>query len=116
MRNSQRRKESYSDLSDATGQSVCKRVPEPCSQLASWTCLVIFIVPQFIPFCVCPVVSHSLHFLPLARLALSSPTSGGESFVSANGGERSAALLTQTQSSPLPPLFLRGMYSVCKVS
>lgn len=77
----------------------CNPAAEARSQLVSWTCLLIFIVPQFIQFCVWPVVSHNLQFLPLAPLGLSSPTS----FVPANEGKRFSALPNQNQSSALPP-------------
>ena len=40
--------------------SFWKRAPKVCCQPGSWPCLLSFLVPRFIRFCVCPVVSHSL--------------------------------------------------------
>lgn len=61
-----------------------KHVPEACCQLGSWPFLLIFLVSQFIWFCVCPVISPSPQFLPWAQSGLSSPTS----FVLASYGKR----------------------------
>ena len=77
-----------------------KRAPEACCQLGSWPCLLIFLVSQFIRFCVCPVISHSLQFLPWAQLGLSSPTS----LILASEGERVCAALPNQSLSSCPSL------------